>query len=505
MISLAITTYNRSGFTIESFINVLDNDYIDEIIIVDDCSDMTIVKNLRKIIDKINNGKIHPFRQRRNTGVLMNKIKTVEKCKNEWVIMLDSDNVIDNDYIDIIKTLPCDKNTLYCPARLLDINTGKVQWDYSAFADIVVDRVNIVEFVEDTVFETHLNTGNNFIHRNTFLAAMALREESPNDVLAADSTYISYLWLLAGNKMKIVPNLGYRHRTHSGSFYLQHVAEGIASNNKIYQKMRELNPPAGGFIVSKEFKTMIGRSYDFDQARYDSDPKWDILEEMYVKNFINAEDHWNQRIPKRIHQIWLGGIIPDKYKVYTDTWQRLHPDWEYKLWTDADTATMDLPNRNLFDSMTNYGPKSDLLRYHLLNEYGGLYADTDFECLRSFNDFLYLEFFTGISYQMKVELYPGLIGCIPHHPVIEKTIEGVKNIRSMPNDGMGVLETISSYFFTRMFWEVIKGYTENTVAFPPDYFYPFPNQKGHAKRDGCVYIKDCSYALHHWAVSWLKR
>jgi hypothetical protein len=103
-----------------------------------------------------------------------------------------------------------------------------------------------------------------------------------------------------------------------------------------------------------------------------------------------------------------------------------------------------------------------------------------------------------------MEFYPGLIGCVPHHPIMEKLVEEVKQIKFMPDTPQGVLETISSYFFTRVFWKVVNGYTHGIVCLPHDYFYPFPNSKGHQKRDGHVYIKDCSFALHHWSTAWLK-
>ena len=41
------------------------------------------------------------------------------------------------------------------------------------------------------------------------------------------------------------------------------------------------------------------------------------------------------KIPKIIHQIWVGGKkIPQKYKKLIKTVKDVHPDWEYKLWTN---------------------------------------------------------------------------------------------------------------------------------------------------------------------------
>jgi len=438
-------------------------------------------------------------------GVFRNKIRAAKLCSNDWVILFDSDNVIGYDYINAIQGLKLSENVLYCPEKLMDVGYTKAQWEYPELCDVSIDRFNVGSYVDNINYEIHINTGNSFFHKKTFLDVVAHAEIPDDKLKGCDSSYITYLWLLNGGQTQVVKGLSYSHRVHGDSYYAQHIGEGIEFNTKIYQMMRELAPPKGGFVISKDFWDIAKNSYDYNEAIIKQDNRWNMLEEMYNKNFLNVTQRYNTPLPKKIHQIWLGGIIPDKYKRLCDTWQEHNPEWEYKLWTDTDVVDMDLPNRNLFDSMTNYGPKSDLLRYHIMNEYGGVYADTDFECLKPFYAFTHLNFFTGISYQSKMELYPGLIGCTPHHPISEKLVEEVKKIKSMPKDSSGVLETISSYFFTRVFFSIIKSYTEGIVAFPHDYFYPFPNAKGHAKKDGRVYIKDCSYALHHWAVSWINK
>jgi hypothetical protein len=424
---------------------------------------------------------------------------------HEWVILLDSDNVIRMDYCNVIKNIERDVNVMYCPERLMNVSNSCAQWEYPELSGLIIDRNNVGEYIDNINYEIHINTGNNFFNRKFFLDAVRLVDVPVENLIGCDATYFTYLWMLNGGKTTVVKGLSYGHRVHDGSYYAQNIGDGVMYNAKLYQKFRELKPPVGGFVVSKNFWDIIKTSHDYNEAIINQDLRWKILEEMYNNNFLYRTQPHTNILPKKIHQIWLGGTIPDKYKRLADTWQQFNPDWEYKLWTDKDVANMDIPNRKLFDSMTNYGPKSDLLRYHIMNEYGGVYADTDFECLRSFYAFNSLEYFTGISYQSKMELYPGLIGAIPHHPISEKLVEDVCKIHVMPNDPSGVLETISSYFFTRVFFSVIKSYQERIVAFPHDYFYPFPNSKGHANRDGRVYIKDCSYALHYWSTAWIKK
>lgn len=253
----------------------------------------------------------------------------------------------------------------------------------------------------------------------------------------------------------------------------------------------------------ESFDVLIQKSYDFEGVRYDGNPQWMLLKELYEKNYVTNEGRNYNNLPKKIHQIWLGGGLPVEYRAYTETWKILNPDWEYKLWMDGDVGSVDIPNRTLFNSIRNLGQKSDFLRYHVLNQFGGIYADTDFECLKSFNNLSYVDFFVGIGFPRNVELYIGLLGSIPHHPIMESIVTKMSSIRDV--GWREVFETTGTYFFTRIFFEIVRNYQKGIVPLPTDYFYPFPNQWGHEHRNGRDYIKPCSYAVHHWCVSWAKK
>lgn len=254
----------------------------------------------------------------------------------------------------------------------------------------------------------------------------------------------------------------------------------------------------------ESFDTMVKRISDFDHKNYEQDWRWQLLAELYHKNY-----EWyplNNRksvIPKKIHQIWLGSPFPNKYKVWAESWKKLNPDYEYKLWTDSDVDSLNLPNKKAYDAIPNNGPKSDILRFHILNKFGGIYVDTDFECLKSFDELSYLNFYTSVGYPSKVEVYPGLIGCIPHHPIIKKLTQEIDKVTKEDIKRKGVLSATSSYFFTEVFFNVIKEYQKGIVVFPPDYFYPYPNNfKGFKNQNGKEYIKKCSFAIHYWEQSW---
>lgn len=63
------------------------------------------------------------------------------------------------------------------------------------------------------------------------------------------------------------------------------------------------------------------------------------------------------------------------------TWPEKHPSWEYKIWTDENLP--EIRNRALFDAFRGiYHAQADVLRYEILFQFGGVYADADSECLQ---------------------------------------------------------------------------------------------------------------------------
>ncbi|MFE9066735.1 glycosyltransferase [Streptomyces violaceusniger] len=87
-----------------------------------------------------------------------------------------------------------------------------------------------------------------------------------------------------------------------------------------------------------------------------------------------------------IHQTWKNTDVPQEWRTWSESWRRHHPDWEYRLWTDEDNRAFleehyawFLP---VYDGYPEPIKRADAIRYFLLDHFGGLYVDMDFECLR---------------------------------------------------------------------------------------------------------------------------
>ena len=238
MISLAITNFNRSDSVIESFVQVLNNDFISEIVIVDDYSDALSYISLWNLINNLNNDKIKLHRNDANLKPFRNKYEAVKKCSNDWVILLDSDNIIANDYIKIVKHLDRKDDIIYNPETLYSANKKSVDWCYKDFNKVIIDKSNVKKYMELPNFGTFLNTGNYFFNRNKYLQII---EGCDNDVKLSvnDAIYFSYLWLLNGNRIKVVPDLSYIHRATEDSWWSINSEKCILAASEIIKRIEK--------------------------------------------------------------------------------------------------------------------------------------------------------------------------------------------------------------------------------------------------------------------------
>jgi len=102
-------------------------------------------------------------------------------------------------------------------------------------------------------------------------------------------------------------------------------------------------------------------------------------------------------IPKIIHNIWIQGYnnLPNINKINQEKIKKLNPEWEFIIWDELmikkllkkyPTILAIYKNaKNLSGIITTEATKSDIARYVIMKEYGGLYYDYDFECISSFD------------------------------------------------------------------------------------------------------------------------
>jgi len=190
-------------------------------------------------------------------------------------------------------------------------------------------------------------------------------------------------------------------------------------------------------------------------------------------------------LPKVIHQIWLGGgSPPEDHRAYMESWRTHNPRWQLRLWTDQDAPIPPFARR-----ARHVAERADLVRYEILRRHGGVYADTDVECLRPIDALLEgIRVFAG--YEIPGRLCNAVMGGIRGHRALERLVDLAEQ-----TVGTGVYPSATATtFLTR----VLEPEPEATL-FGPEVFYPylwFEPRPGHSNFPN-------SYAIHHWAKSWV--
>ena len=206
-------------------------------------------------------------------------------------------------------------------------------------------------------------------------------------------------------------------------------------------------------------------------------------------------------IPKRIHYCWFGNNLkPRLIQKCIASWKRFLPDWEISEWNETNYDV----TKNAYIAEA-YKQKKwafvvDYARFDILNQYGGVFFDTDVELLKPIPDsFLAYQAFTGFESDETVN--PGLV------------------YASQPDQS--VLQAIMSTYEHKQFGEKINGRMENIVdivtgvldvkglkknnsfqviegiaVFPKEYFCCF-NHETQAFEIGSETI-----SVHHYAASW---
>ena len=91
-------------------------------------------------------------------------------------------------------------------------------------------------------------------------------------------------------------------------------------------------------------------------------------------------------IPKVIHYCWLSNDpYPDKIRKCMDTWKKVLPDYQIKLWNTENFDMSKAPAyvREAFEQR-KWAFASDYIRMYALYTEGGVYLDSDVKVLKSF-------------------------------------------------------------------------------------------------------------------------
>ncbi|MBA6438272.1 glycosyltransferase [Streptomyces sp. GMR22] len=218
-------------------------------------------------------------------------------------------------------------------------------------------------------------------------------------------------------------------------------------------------------------------------------------------------------IPRIIHQTWKDADVPAAWRRWAESWRRHHPGWEYRLWTDADNRAF-LAARYpwflpVYDGYPEPIMRADAVRYFLLDHFGGVYADLDFEALRPLDGLLEgRELVLGLEPEEHTRLLcarraglPRVVGNAflasrPGHPFWAHVHRELVGAHTAPSP----LDATGPFFLTR----VLDGtpYDDTITVLGPEVLYPKPSPYATEVLGPRTVDLERAHAVHHWSGSW---
>ena len=209
-------------------------------------------------------------------------------------------------------------------------------------------------------------------------------------------------------------------------------------------------------------------------------------------------------IPKILHYIWFGNnpLTPLAEECLA-SWKSVMPYWQIMRWdeTNFDIAAAPLYVRQAYDAR-KFAFVSDYVRLWALEQYGGVYVDTDVKVLKSYEPLLNNTAFIGLE-ESKAHL-PGtcVIGSEAHCKWVKDMLALYEGIEFVKEDGSLDLTTnvvrLGQCLQTKGFIQSSKEqYIEEygLRIYTHDYFSPITSTRVMRKTKN-------TYSIHYFAESW---
>lgn len=197
-------------------------------------------------------------------------------------------------------------------------------------------------------------------------------------------------------------------------------------------------------------------------------------------------------IPRVFHYIWLGPKpMPDKWAAFMRGWRDRHPGWTLQRWDETNLPRLE--NQKCFDEHPFLSGKANLLRYEILRAHGGVYIDTDFECVKNIEPLL-SDVTCFAAWQNATTINNAILGAVAGHPLWDDLIrnipDSVEHNRHLPSP----FQT-GPHFMT----PILRERHPDVTLFPSAWFYPYPWQEAHREPDASEFPR--AYAIHRWTLS----
>lgn len=209
-------------------------------------------------------------------------------------------------------------------------------------------------------------------------------------------------------------------------------------------------------------------------------------------------------IPKIIHYIWFGcNPYSEKIKVCMASWQKYLPEYRFMLWNED---SFDISKSCDFVRQA-YGNKrwafvSDFVRVWALNQYGGVYLDTDVEVCKPLDKFLNERMVLGTD---ELGHLTAFMASEPNHPFWKEIIDVYSNMQFVNKDGSFNTTVNNAYIENKLH---LLGYEianknqqigQGIKIYSDDYFHAVDHMTGK------WHTTSNTHAIHWHTLTWCDR
>lgn len=208
---------------------------------------------------------------------------------------------------------------------------------------------------------------------------------------------------------------------------------------------------------------------------------------------------------KTLHYCWFGhNELPAKTLHCIESWRRYFPDFDIKRWDEGDFDVHQCQYVHEAYESKKWAFVSDYARFKILEQYGGMYFDTDVEVIRSMSDLCELEAFAGFEGTRHIN--PGLVlwSKGPHQQVISAMRKKYESIPFLDEQGNRIRINVCGLFTDLLDdYGLVRNGAMQTCGgmtlFPNEYFNPFDDATG------VLNATENTYAIHWYDKSWMPK
>ena len=208
-------------------------------------------------------------------------------------------------------------------------------------------------------------------------------------------------------------------------------------------------------------------------------------------------------IPHIIHYCWFGGRpLPKSALRCITSWKKWLPGYEIREWNENNFDANAHPYTREAYTAGKFAYVSDFARYKILEEYGGLYFDTDVEVIASLDDLLEKGAFMGMEKAFPPTVSSGLVMAVePKHPIIQEMLIYYDNQTNLSKESMlkaGLVVRGMTEIFIHHGFIPEDCYQEvaQISIYPSEYFDPMDNATGR------VTLTPNTRTIHHYDRTW---